>query len=39
MDRSLAALMGTEPVPDEAYTLPLDEARVVREGDDVTVFA
>ncbi len=28
-----------EPVPTEPYTLPLDEARVVREGADVTVFA
>lgn len=28
---------GTEPVPETEYTLPLDEARVVREGSDVTV--
>lgn len=26
-----------EPVPTEEYTLPLDEARTVREGEDVTV--
>jgi len=26
-----------EPVPEEAYTLPLDEARLVREGSDVTL--
>jgi pyruvate dehydrogenase E1 component beta subunit len=26
-----------EPVPEEAYTLPLDEARIAREGEDVTV--
>jgi pyruvate dehydrogenase E1 component beta subunit len=26
-------------VPDEAYTVPLGEGRVVREGDDVTVIA
>jgi pyruvate dehydrogenase E1 component beta subunit len=29
--------VGTEPVPDTEYTLPLDEARLVREGSDVTV--
>jgi pyruvate dehydrogenase E1 component beta subunit len=29
---------GTEPVPDEDYTLPLDEARYVRRGEDVTVY-
>jgi pyruvate dehydrogenase E1 component beta subunit len=29
---------GTEPVPDDSYTLSLDEARVVREGEDVTVY-
>lgn len=28
-----------EPVPAERYTLPLDQARVVREGDAVTVVA
>ncbi len=27
------------PVPEESYTLPLDEARLVREGTDVTVVA
>ncbi|UHQ96323.1 alpha-ketoacid dehydrogenase subunit beta [Natrinema halophilum] len=27
----------TEPVPEKSYTLPLDEARVVSEGSDVTV--
>jgi pyruvate dehydrogenase E1 component beta subunit len=26
-----------EPVPDEEYTLPLDEARIAREGEDLTV--
>jgi len=26
-----------EPVPEESYTLPLDEARIVREGEDVTM--
>jgi pyruvate dehydrogenase E1 component beta subunit len=26
-----------EPVPDEPYTLPMDEARLAREGEDVTV--
>lgn len=30
---------GREHVPDEPYTVPLDEARVVREGSDVTVFS
>ncbi|MFB6171991.1 MAG: alpha-ketoacid dehydrogenase subunit beta [Haloarculaceae archaeon] len=30
---------GTEPVPEEEYTLPLDEARIVREGEDVTVYS
>ncbi|XVH33241.1 alpha-ketoacid dehydrogenase subunit beta (plasmid) [Haloferacaceae archaeon DSL9] len=29
--------VGTEAVPDAAYTLSLDEARLVREGSDVTV--
>ncbi len=29
----------TAQVPDEDYTVPLDRARVVREGDDVTVVA
>jgi pyruvate dehydrogenase E1 component beta subunit len=29
---------GTEPVPEESYTLPLDEARYVRRGEDVTVY-
>lgn len=29
--------VGTEPVPAEEYTLSLDEARIVREGSDVTV--
>lgn len=28
-----------EPVPSDEYTLPLDKARTVREGSDVTVFA
>lgn len=28
---------GTEPVPEEPYTLPLDEARIVESGADVTV--
>lgn len=28
----------TGPVPDEPYTRPIDEARLVREGEDVTVF-
>ncbi|MFW6382968.1 MAG: alpha-ketoacid dehydrogenase subunit beta [Haloferacaceae archaeon] len=28
---------GREPVPKEEYTLPLDESRLVREGEDVTV--
>ncbi len=28
----------TEPVPDEEYTLPLDEARYVRRGEDITVY-
>ncbi|MFB6109841.1 MAG: alpha-ketoacid dehydrogenase subunit beta [Halodesulfurarchaeum sp.] len=27
------------PVPESEYTLPLDEARIVREGEDVTVYA
>ena len=30
---------GRGPVPEEEYTLPLDEARLVREGEDVTVYA
>ena len=29
---------GTEPVPDEEYTISLDEARYVRHGEDVTVY-
>jgi pyruvate/2-oxoglutarate/acetoin dehydrogenase E1 component len=29
---------GKEPVPEEEYTLPLDEARYVRRGEDVTVY-
>jgi pyruvate dehydrogenase E1 component beta subunit len=29
---------GTEAVPEDDYTLPLDEARYVRRGEDVTVF-
>jgi pyruvate dehydrogenase E1 component beta subunit len=29
---------GTGPVPDDPYTLPLDEARMVQEGEDVTVY-
>lgn len=28
---------GTEPVPEDPYTLPLDSARLVREGSDITV--
>ncbi len=28
-----------EPVPEEEYTLPLDEARIAREGEDVTVLS
>ena len=31
--------IGKESVPEEAYTLPLDEARYVRRGEDVTVYA
>lgn len=30
---------GTEAVPEESYTLPLDEARYVRRGEDITVYA
>lgn len=30
---------GAESVPEEEYTLPLDEARYVRRGGDVTVYA
>jgi pyruvate/2-oxoglutarate/acetoin dehydrogenase E1 component len=29
---------GKEPVPEEEYTLSLDEARYVRQGEDVTVY-
>jgi pyruvate/2-oxoglutarate/acetoin dehydrogenase E1 component len=29
----------TGRVPDDPYTLPLDEARLVREGEDITVFS
>jgi len=28
-----------EPVPEEEYTLPLDEARIAREGEDLTVLS
>ncbi|MDS0476943.1 alpha-ketoacid dehydrogenase subunit beta [Natrinema sp. 1APR25-10V2] len=30
--------MGKEPVPEAEYTLPLDEARYVRRGEDITVY-
>jgi len=30
--------LGKEPVPEEEYTLSLDEARYVRRGEDVTVY-
>ena len=30
---------GTEPVPEGEYTLPLDEARYVRRGEDITVYS
>jgi pyruvate dehydrogenase E1 component beta subunit len=29
---------GKEPVPEEEYTLPLDEARYVRRGDEITIY-
>lgn len=29
--------VGREPVPEDDYTLPLDEARVAREGEDITL--
>lgn len=29
---------GKQAVPDEEFTLPLDEARLVREGEDITVY-
>jgi len=31
--------VGTESVPTEDYTLPLDQARYVRRGEDITVYA
>ena len=39
MRRAASAFPNPEPVPVETYVLPLDEARIVRSGADVTVVA